>query len=127
MGNLAPICSLQLGITSSRDHESAGIEVMDARALELVRHVAPLGEAGIQSLEVSRWHLGLPELEALGAALGGSVVELTISGIDKHDPLKYEVEDQLPQWFPHVGDNYRLPSAFFGIRVSQLGMAGLWL
>jgi hypothetical protein len=108
MDNLAPICALQLVIDSLAFLKRVGIERMDARALELVSHIAPLGTAGIQSLEVCRLRFSLPELQALGAAMGGSVRELTIIMRSKNSHVSQQLKAQLPQWFPHVGSNYRL-------------------
>jgi hypothetical protein len=79
MGNLASISCLHLDISILPAPDDIYRELMCTRALEYISHVAPLGTAGIQGLEIICNQPGLRELRALGAAFGAGCKELSIS------------------------------------------------
>jgi hypothetical protein len=80
------------------------------RLVQFMEHLHPLSSwqgHGIQIVSLARQSVSCRELEALGAALGGSCRRLHVLGMSGEE-AKEEARQGIPAWFPHVGDYYSL-------------------
>jgi hypothetical protein len=77
------------------------------RILQVLTRLQPLscwGSAGVESICLSRPLMGLPEVKALGAALGSSCRHLKLAGVLKEGPLRALMQAAVTKNFPHVSE-----------------------